>query len=52
MTVDDVMQVIGCKEGLVYKIICNMNKELVTKGHLTVQGEIPRRYFKEKIYGI
>ena len=51
MTVNDVMQVIGCKEGLAYKIIRNMNSELKAKGYLTVNGKVPRRYFQEKIYG-
>ena len=51
ITVTEVMEVIGCKEGLAYKIIRDLNSELKAKGYLTVNGKVPRRYFQEKIYG-
>ena len=33
------------------KILREMNKDLASKGFLTIAGEIPVEYFKEKWYG-
>lgn len=50
MTVEEVKEVIGCGEGLAYKIIRNLNAELKAKGYLTITGKVSRAYFEEKVY--
>ena len=37
--------------GKAYKILREMNKDLASKGFLTIAGKIPAEYFKEKWYG-
>lgn len=50
MTVKEVQEVIGCGEGLAYKIIRELNAELKAKGYLVITGKVPRAYFEEKVY--
>ena len=40
-----------CEYGEAYKILREMNKDLASKGFLTIAGKIPVKYFKEKWYG-
>ena len=42
---------LGISMGKSYKILRAMNSELSSKGFLTIAGEIPVAYFKEKWYG-
>lgn len=50
MTAKEVQEVIGCGEGLAYKIIRDLNAELKAKGYLVITGKVPRAYFEEKVY--
>lgn len=52
LDVYDVMNALGIKKTLSYQIIRNLNKELKSKGYVTVTGKIPRAYFEAKCYGV
>ena len=42
---------LGVSMGKAYKILREMNKDLASKGFLTIAGKISVEYFKEKWYG-
>ena len=39
---------LGVSMGKLYKILREKNKDLASKGVLTIAGKIPMEYFKEK----
>ena len=45
---DDIMKIIGVKEGKAYKIIRKLNEELREKGFLTQRGRVNIKYFNER----
>lgn len=51
MSVDEVQKVLLVKKTSAYKIINQLNKELESKGFLTVRGKVNRTYLAER-YGI
>lgn len=51
MTVDEVQRVLLVCRSSAYKIINQLNKELESKGFLTVRGKVNRTYLAER-YGI
>lgn len=51
LDVNDVASYMGISVSKSYKIIQGLNKELRSKGYITVAGKISRTYFEEKIYG-
>ena len=48
---EDIAKMLGVSMGKAYKILREMNKDLASKGFLTIVGKIPVEYFKEKWYG-
>lgn len=46
-TVSEIAEIIGCKTNTAYKIVAELNKQLKTKGYVTLQGKINKRYFHE-----
>ncbi len=48
--VEDVMELLDCKQSLAYKIIRTLNKELKAKGYVTISGRVPVKYLKERMY--
>ena len=48
---EEVAAMLGVSIGKSYKILREMNKDLASKGFLTIAGKIPVEYFKEKWYG-
>ena len=48
---EDIAKMLGVSMGKAYKILREMNKNLASKGFLTIAGKIPVEYFKEKWYG-
>ena len=48
---EDIAKTLGVSMGKSYKILREMNKDLASKGVLTIAGKIPVEYFKEKWYG-
>ena len=51
MTAYDVAEVLGISLGQAYKTIRELNPELRASGYYTVQGKVPKAYWKEKFYG-
>ena len=49
--VKDVAKELDISEGMAYKIIRKLNKELNDQGYVTVRGRHSRCYFEERIYG-
>ena len=50
MTVDDVAQKLGVSKQKGYRIIRQLNEELVAAGYMTVQAKVPRTYWSERFY--
>lgn len=48
---EEIAAMLGVSIGKSYKILREMNKDLASKGFLTIAGKIPVEYFKEKWYG-
>lgn len=48
---DEVASMLGVSIGKSYKILREMNRDLSSKGFLTIAGKIPVEYFREKWYG-
>lgn len=48
---EDIAKMLGVSMGKAYKILREMNKDLASKGFLTIAGKIPVEYFKGKWYG-
>lgn len=50
LRVTEVASLLECSESHAYKIIQKLNKELESKGAITVAGRISRRYLMERLY--
>ena len=48
MRVEEVAQELGISKSYSYKIVQKLNKELKTKGFLTISGRVNRKYFMER----
>ena len=48
---EEVAAMLGVSIGKAYKILREMNKDLASRGFLTIAGKIPVEYFREKWYG-
>ena len=44
--------VLGVSDGMSYRIIRELNRELEAKGFHTVHGRVSRKYFEESYYGV
>ena len=42
----------GVSEGMAYRIIKKLNRELAEKGYITVAGRVSRQYYMERTYGL
>lgn len=47
---DDIKEILGISKSKAYNIIQQLNKELKSKGYITIAGRVPVKYFKEKYY--
>ena len=47
----DVMRTLGVSRGKAYKIIHQLNEELLSQGYIIIAGKCSRKYFNEKFYG-
>ena len=52
ITAEEVQQVVGVSRSKAYQIVQSLNRELKSKGYITVSGKCPLRYFDEKFYGL
>ena len=51
LNVNDVAAYLGVSIPTAYKVIRQLNDELVAQGYLTVAGRVSRVYFEHKVYG-
>jgi len=51
MTVEDVAVELGVSHGHAYKLIRQLNQELLEAGYITIAGKIPRTYWQTKFFG-
>jgi predicted transcriptional regulator len=52
LKVEDVMQILGISKSAAYKIMRQMNDELLNKGYVVIRGKVSRKYFEERFYGM
>ena len=52
MRVEEVVESVDVSRPYAYKLIRQLNKELKSKGRITIAGRIDRKYFCEKFYGV
>ena len=50
MSADEVAETLGVSMSHAYKIVRALNKDLESKGFITVAGRVSRRYVEEKFY--
>lgn len=50
LNVHDVMALLDVSQSKAYQIIKELNNEMATKGYLTVNGKVNRRYLMERCY--
>jgi len=48
--VNDVMEMLSIGSAKAYKVIAQLNAELKAEGYLTVNGRVPVRKFRERLY--
>ncbi len=48
MRVEDVARELDVSKSYAYKIVQKLNKELETKGYITISGRVNRQYFLER----
>jgi hypothetical protein len=46
------MQILGISKSAAYKIMRQMNDELLKKGYVIIRGKVSRKYFEERFYGM
>lgn len=46
----DVCEVVGISKSKAYVIMQQLNKELESKGYITVKGKIPKAYLEERLF--
>ena len=51
-TAKDIMAILGISKTNAYKIIRQLNDELMKMGYLVVSGKVSRKFFNEKFYGM
>jgi DNA-binding transcriptional regulator GbsR (MarR family) len=52
LKVEDVMRILGISKSAAYKIMRQMNDELLKKGYVIIRGKVSRKYFEERFYGM
>jgi predicted transcriptional regulator len=52
LKVEDVMQILEISKSAAYKIMRQMNDELLKKGYVIIRGKVSRKYFEERFYGM
>jgi len=52
ITAAEMSEMLGISKPYAYKIIRQMNDELVGKGYLAIPGKVAKKYFEEKFYGV
>ena len=50
MRVDDVTKELDVSKSYAYKIVRKLNKELESKGIITIAGRVNKQYFMERLF--
>ena len=51
ITADEIAENLGISKPFAYKLIKQMNEQLIQRGYMIVSGRVSRRYYEEKFYG-
>lgn len=51
ITAHELSKMLQVSEGHAYKIIRMLNKELQSKGFVTIAGKVPKKYLEKRFYG-
>ena len=51
MSAEDIAKELGVSKGKAYKLIRDLNQELVKNGFVVISGKLPRAYWEKKFYG-
>lgn len=52
VTAEEVQHILGISRSKAYQIIQGLNRELKSKGYITISGKCPTVYFEQKFYGL
>lgn len=52
ITADEIQEIVGVSRTKAYQIIRDLNKELKSKGYITIAGKCPMQFFQERFYGL
>lgn len=51
-TAQEVMEILGVSRAKAYKLVRELNEELVADGYIVTAGKIPKKYLNERLYGM
>ena len=52
LKVEDIMEILGISKSAAYKLMRELNEEMVKKGYIAIRGRVNRKYFEERFYGM
>ena len=52
LKVEDIMGILGISKSVAYKLMRELNDEMVKKGYIAIRGRVNRKYFEERFYGM
>ena len=52
LKVEDIMEILGISKSAAYKLMRELNDEIVKKGYIAIRGRVNRKYFEERFYGM
>ena len=51
-TAQEVQEMLGVSRAKAYKVIKELNEELMTKGFIVIAGKVPKKFLADKYYGM
>ena len=52
LKVEDIMGILGISKSVAYKLMRELNDEMVKKGYIAIRGRVNRKYFEDRFYGM
>ena len=52
LKVEDIMEILGISKSAAYKLMRELNDEMVKKVYIAIRGRVNRKYFEERFYGM
>lgn len=52
LKVEGIMEILGISKSAAYKLMRELNEEMVKKGYIAIRGRVNRKYFEERFYGM